>query len=176
MTPFERRLAAALRAYANEPALHRSPGAVVAEVRSHRNRRWWLLPGGVAAAVLILAAGIAGIRALDGSAASLARATVDGRTYMISMGEQLAFAPGDLMPAGTVDDTNAAAFFNDRIAYAVRGVDPSTLLIAERPPGEQTSYLLLIGPRADLLDLCPFYEAGSIPSLCVRASPQQEVP
>jgi hypothetical protein len=181
MTPFERQVADALRIYADRPELRRPAAEVVADVRAAPARsRWWLMPAGIAAAVLLIAAGLAGIRALDGSASQVARATVDGVIYGVSAGTSLAFAPGDLMPMGEVSQTNAEDYFADRKVYAIRGVDPRRALVA-RQSDQATGawggeYLLLVGPGPGTADLCPYYTPDAVPDSCVREPPVREIP
>ena len=181
MTPFERQVADALQIYADRPELFRPAGEVVANVRAAPSgRRWWLMPAGIAAAVLLIAAGLAGIRALDGSASQVARATVDGVIYGVSAGTSLAFAPGDLMPMGEVSQTNAEDYFADRKVYAIRGVDPRRALVA-RQSDQATGawggeYLLLVGPGPGTADLCPYYTPDAVPDSCVREPPVREIP
>ena len=181
MTPFERQVADALQIYADRPELFRPAGEVVANVRAAPSgRRWWLMPAGIAAAVLLIAAGLAGIRALDGSASQVARATVDGVIYGVSPGAPLAFAPGDLIPMGQVSETNAEDYFADRTVYAINGVDPRRALVA-RQSNQATSawggeYLLLVGPGPGTADLCPYYEPEAVPDSCVREPPVRELP
>ena len=181
MTPFERQVADALQSYADRPELLRSAGEVAANVRAAPSgRRWWLMPAGIAAAVLLIAAGLAGIRGLEGSGLQVARATVDGVIYGVSAGTSLAFAPGDLMPMGQVSETNAEDYFADRTVYAINGVDPRRALVA-RQSNQATSawggeYLLLVGPGPGTADLCPYYEPEAVPDSCVREPPVRELP
>ena len=181
MTPFERHVATELQIYADRPELLRPVGEVVANVRAAPSRsRWWLMPAGIAAAVLLIAAGLAGIRALEGSGLQVARATVDGVIYGVSPGAPLAFAPGDLMPMGRVSETNAGDSFADRTVYAIRGVDPRRALVA-RQSNQATGawggeYLLLVGPGPGTADLCPYYATDAVPDSCVREPPVPELP
>ena len=181
MTTFERQVADAVRIYADRPELLRPAAEVVADVRAAPARsRWWLMPAGIAAAMLLIAAGLAGIRALEGSGLQVARATVDGVIYGVSAGTSLAFAPGDLMPMGEVSQTNAEDYFADRKVYAIRGVDPRRALVA-RQSDQATGawggeYLLLVGPGPGTADLCPYYAADAVPDSCVREPPVRELP
>jgi hypothetical protein len=181
MTPFERRLVAALHAYADEQDLLRPAKLVATGARMRRRTSSrWLIPSGVAAAILIVAAGIAGINALNGSASSVPSATVDGHQYGIANLAGITIRPEDLRPVGRITETNASEWFGEGTAYAFPGLDPQTALVvaasAEVRAAWASEYLLLWRVGFAFTDLCPLYDAGGAPAICVRASPQQQIP
>lgn len=183
MTPFERELAAALTRYADRPGLVQPAAEIALRAReAPRSRRMWLVPSGIAAAVLIIAAAVAGIRALDGMASQAARATVDGVAYGISpqSGGPLTIPLAALRPAGEISDTNADSWFATRTVFSVGDIETDHLLVGlpsdEAADAFGRGFMLLIGPEYAETDLCPYYAPDDAPAICVQETPQREVP
>ncbi|MGH2454989.1 MAG: hypothetical protein ACRDHD_01835 [Candidatus Limnocylindria bacterium] len=178
LTPFEEQLAVALLAHVEAARLERPAEVVVDEVvTARRGRPPWLLPAGLAAVVLLVAAGLAGIRALDDMAASPAQATINGLTYGVVYDPSLSFPAADLTPYGRLS-SGEEGFFLEPTAYAIRGVDPQVALAVpllpglrdgNAPPGD---WALLVRGSAGRA-LCPYHdpEAGAVPAACLEEAP-----
>ena len=69
-----------------------------------------------------------------GSASCPASAEVAGRTYLVGQLRGLVVADGDLTLFGQVGRSNSRAYFLDDAVYAIRDVDPATLLLVRASP------------------------------------------
>jgi hypothetical protein len=178
LSDFERRLVDDLRAYADVPGLAVPPAHVVADVTARTApRRRWLVPAGLAAGVLVAVAGLAGIQALNNMASRPAEARVEGLTYGLAIARGLAFEEGDLTAYGQVSSSESA-WFADRIAYAVDGVDPDDALVVRLRPGlgdddGPWGEWALLTRGAVTRPLCPYYDPLSpfAPPECVEDQP-----
>jgi hypothetical protein len=92
-----------------------------------------------------------------------ASAVVDGRRYVVGVVRDISVADADLSPYATVSDTNVRSYFLDDQAYALRDVDPTTLLLVRSAPNREDDqgpwgpFVGLWGDGQDP-DVCGYFE------------------
>lgn len=169
----ERALVDRLNAYVRSAVHPRAPESVVNAVLAHRPLRRvsfpriFLMPA--MAIVVVAMVGVVAISYLGvDRGSSPATAFVDGVEYNLAAARSLHLPSDVLEPYGSVTRLQAdPAQFEDLTAYAVRGVDPATLLVMKLKPDARDDsgtlgevFLLVRGPDA-FRDLCPYFDPAS---------------
>jgi len=169
----EQELSAHLRTYVAEAVVQRQPEKVVASVLASRPRSAFLLPRfplvPLAALLVAVTVGAAAIGYLGTeSASSPATAVVGGLEYQMAAARSLDLPSSALEPYGSATQIQAdAALFDGLTVYAVRGVDPATVLVLKLMPDARDDagslgevFLLIRGPDA-FRSLCPYFEPSN---------------
>ena len=86
-------------------------------------------------------------------------AVVDGRRYMVGVVRGISVVDADLSPFATVSDSNVRSYFADDQAYALRDVDPTTLLLVRIVPNKADD----LGPWGPFVGL---WGDGQDPDAC----------
>jgi hypothetical protein len=95
-------------------------------------------------------------------------AVVDGRRYAVGVVRDVSVTDADLSPYATVSDSNVRSYFLDDQAYALRDVDPNTLLLVRIVPNKEDDlgpwgpFVGLWGDGQDP-DVCRYFERPGLP-------------
>ena len=107
-----------------------------------------------------------GLGECGASASCPATAEVGGRTYSIGVVGGISVSDDDLSPYAHLGKTNSRGYFLDDVVYAIRDVDPETLLLVRASPNLQNDagswgpYVGLWGNGQDA-DIRRYFERGS---------------
>lgn len=127
-----------------------------------RPRTLLVLMGAVAAATAIVV--LVAVRGECGGTASCpATATVDGRTYLISIARSLQVEPDEVDRYGTVSRHASGLTLLDDEAYRLGEIDPTRVLVLKLAPGQVDDagplggYLLLVSDSSSWPLTCPYF-------------------
>ena len=88
-----------------------------------------------------------------------ASAVVNGRRYAVGVVRDISVADTDLSPYARVIESNVRSYLFDDQAYALRDVDPTTLLLVRIVPGKEDD----LGPWGPFVGL---WGEGQDPDAC----------
>lgn len=179
LDPVDVELTRSLRSYVRRAVTVREPDFVVAQVLSARSEGTrlriprWSAPAAILV-VLVALIGAGGVAYLGGGS-EVATARVGGNTYYLAVARNLD-VPSELLEAygaATEIEFDAAAVLSPTV-YAIRGIDPATVLLLPVTPGAQDDagplgefFLLTNGANA-LRSICPYFDdaRGPLPRAC----------
>jgi hypothetical protein len=104
-------------------------------------------------------------------------AEVEGVRYYVGSSHDLVNVEGALTPFAQIARTNSSRSFLSMSTYALSGVDPAKVLVAENAPSADQAgrYRLLhseLGEAAEHAEVCPYISAADLPRFDYCPHPQ----